>query len=280
VTEVEETKIFIRMIPMWMTFIMCGVVSSIGATYFQEQANKMNSKVGRLKVPLTILLIFYDIAKSLSATFYVKVAKKFRGKYAAPIGMIVAMLFSILCCITAAIVETRRLDVIKRHGLPDTEIPMTMFWLLPQYLLLGALDGFAGYLLGDRDEISGFGIACFFIGRIPASMSSCLLFFTRGVFGAGFVGSVLSVYVVGKVSERGGKPSWFQDTLNNSRLDNYYWTLAVLSSINLFLSIWVAIWYSYQHSSIDEIRTPGYQESVTPYNEDVHCCSFNFSLCC
>jgi peptide/histidine transporter 3/4 len=278
VTEVEETKIFIRMIPMWMTFIMCGVVSSIGATYFQEQANKMNRKVGRLKVPLTILLIFYDIAKSLSATFYVKVAKKFRGKYAAPIGLIVAMLFSILCCITAAIVETRRLDVIKRHrllGEPDKEIPMTMFWLLPQYLLLGALDGFAGYLLGDRDEISGFGIACFFIGQIPASMSSCLLFFTRGVFGAGFVGSVLSVYVVGKV-----KPSWFQDTLHKSRLDNYYWTLAVLSSINLFLSIWVAIWYSYQHSSIDEIRTPGYQESVTPYNEDEHCCSFNFSLCC
>ena len=57
------------------------------------------------------------------------------------------------------------------------------------------------------------------------------------------MGSVLSVYVVGKISESGGKPSWFQDTLNKSRLDNYYWTLTVLSSINLVLYILVALWY-------------------------------------
>ncbi|XP_059459989.1 protein NRT1/ PTR FAMILY 5.5-like isoform X1 [Corylus avellana] len=274
VTEVEETKIFIRMIPMWSTFIMCGVVSSIGATYFLEQANKMNRKVGRLIVPLPILLIFHDITKSMSAKFYVKMVKMLSGKYAALIGMIAAMLFSILCCITAAKVETRRIDIIKSHGIldPNEKIPMSMFWLVPQYLLLGVLDGISGYLLGDRDEISGYSIACFFIGKIPASMSSCLLFCTRGVFGAGLVGSVLSVYVVGKVSERGGKPSWFQDTLNKSRLDKYYWTLAVLSSVNLFLSILVAIWYNYQQSSIEEIRTPGYQESDMPPNDDVQCC--------
>ncbi|KAK9289700.1 hypothetical protein L1049_007859 [Liquidambar formosana] len=60
VTEVEETKITIRMIPMWMTFIMCGVVSSIGNTYSLEQANHMDRKVGHLKKsppPLLILLL-------------------------------------------------------------------------------------------------------------------------------------------------------------------------------------------------------------------------------
>ncbi|GLT70621.1 hypothetical protein SLA2020_426890 [Shorea laevis] len=67
--------------------------------------------------------------------------------------MIIAMLFSILCCITAAKVETKRLDVIKIYGLldkPDEEIPMSMFWLLPQFFLLGALDGISHNLLGDQ----------------------------------------------------------------------------------------------------------------------------------
>ena len=221
----------IRMIPMWMTFIMCGVVISIGNTYFLEQATDMNRKVGKLKVPLPILKFFYDLVKDHFKGLYVKVTEKVIPRK----GIIVAMLFSILCCITAAEVETRRLDVIRRHGLLDKpndskeKIPMSMFWLLPQFLLLGAVDG-----------MSNFSIDQFFTTQAPTSMSRYMKPFSHGVIGAGTVGSVLSVYVVGKVSERGGRPSWFQDTLNKSRLDNYYWTLTVLSSINLFLYILVA----------------------------------------
>ena len=61
--EEEDTKISIRMIPMWMTFITCGVVISIGNTYFLDQAKNMNHKVGKLKVPLPIFKIFYDLVK-------------------------------------------------------------------------------------------------------------------------------------------------------------------------------------------------------------------------
>ena len=230
----------IRMIPMWMTFIMCGVVISIGNTYFLEQATDMNRKVGKLKVPLPVLNFFYVLVKDYFKGLYVKVTKKvIPERYVPTFGMIVAMLFSILCCITAAEVETRRLDVIRRHGLLDKpndskeKIPMSMFWLLPQFLLLGAVDG-----------MSNFSIDQFFTTQAPTSMSRYMKLFSQGVIGAGTVGSVLSVYVVGKVSERGGRPNWFQDTLNKSRLDNYYWTLTVLSSINLILYVLVAWWYA------------------------------------
>ncbi|KAM7461230.1 hypothetical protein LguiA_029351 [Lonicera macranthoides] len=57
----------------------------------------------------------------------------------------------------------------------------------------------------------------------------------KGVMGLGAIGSVLSVYLVGKVSEMGGKPNWFQYTLNKSRLDHYYRTLAVLCVVNFSL---------------------------------------------
>ena len=211
---------------MWMTFIMCGVVISVGATFFLEQANNMNHKVGKLKVPLPIFKAFYDLVKDHLAK---KVIQK---KCVAPYGIIVAMLFSILCCIVAAGVEISRLDVIIKHGLldkPNEKIPMSMFVLLPQYLLLGALDG-----------ISNASIDQFFTNHAPESMRRYSKIFSHAVIGAGTVGSVLSVYVVSKVSERVEGKSWFQDTLNKSRLDNYYWTLTVLSSINLVLYILLA----------------------------------------
>ena len=248
------------MIPMWMTFIMCGVVISIGNTYFLEQATDMNRKVGKLKVPLPILKFFYDLVKDHFKGLYVKVTKKvIPGKYVPPYGIIVAMLFSILCCITAAEVETRRLDVIQRHGLLDKpndstkKIPMSMFWLLPQFLLLGAVDG-----------MSNFSIDQFFTNQAPASMSRYLKLFSHGVIGAGTVGSVLSVYVVGKVSERGGRPNWFQETLNKSRLDNYYWTLTVLSAINLILYVLVAWWYTCRDPSEDANKATKKEESTQP----------------
>ncbi|GMY25460.1 protein nrt1/ ptr family 5.5 [Fagus crenata] len=102
--------------------------------------------------------------------------------------------------------------------------------------------------------ISKYSIDYFFNAQVPESRKCYSKLFSYGVIGAGTLGSVLSVFVVGKVSESGGKPSWFRDTLNKSRLDNYYWTLTVLSSINLVLHIMVASCYPYQDPPIEEVN--------------------------
>lgn len=99
---------------------------------------------------------------------------------------------------------------------------MTMFWLLPQFILLGAFTG----------TFSNSAIF-FFIEQSPVSTRRYLPLFISAVAGVGIIGSVVSVYVVGKMSERGGKMNWFQHDLNGSRLDMYYWTLDCLMAINL-----------------------------------------------
>ncbi|XP_073156753.1 protein NRT1/ PTR FAMILY 5.5-like isoform X2 [Henckelia pumila] len=159
VTEVEETKVLIRMIPVWMTFIICGVVSAIGFTFFVEQLEHLNPKVGRLKVPIVVLLWFFEQAQKQLAKLYVKFAERMDqklglGKLAPLIGISISMIIAILCCVTAAKVEKRRLGVVQRHGLidkTDERIPMTMFWLLPQFVLLGLFTGIfhfsAGFLV-------------------------------------------------------------------------------------------------------------------------------------
>ncbi|XP_022841941.1 protein NRT1/ PTR FAMILY 5.5-like isoform X2 [Olea europaea var. sylvestris] len=240
VTEVEEAKIVVRMVPMWMTFIVCGVVSSIGNTYFLEQANHMDRKLGKWKIPLAMLLLLFNCAKSLFGKSYALLASCFGGckKYAPPVGIAVAMVFSVLCCITSAGIEIRRLKVIRRHDLldkPGDDIPMSIFWLLFQFFLLAGLDSFL--------EKSS---KAFFQDQAPGSMINYLQYSSSGVSGLGFMGSVLSVYVVGKISEKGGRQNWFQNTLNKSRLDRYYWVLAALSSVNLLVFILIACIYNYK----------------------------------
>lgn len=271
VTEVEETKTMIRMIPVWLTFILCGVVSAIGLTYFVEQLNQLNPKVGRLKVPIVVLLWFYLQAQNKFAEFYACYANCLGGfgsrKVAPLIGIATSMILAILCCITAAKVEDRRLSVVQKHGLvdkPDETVPMTMFWLLPQFLLLGAFDGTFRY-----------SAICFVVDQSPASTARYLPFFVSGIVGVGTIGSVLSIFVVGKVSERGGKMNWFQHDLNGSRLDKYYWTLAWLMAINLVFFVVVAMLYRYKESRLRDQEGEEFGEMEEPYdgsNQECCCC--------
>ncbi|KAI7996623.1 Protein NRT1/ PTR FAMILY 5.5 [Camellia lanceoleosa] len=196
-TEVEETKLTIRMIPLCITFIFCGVVSAIGNTYVIEQANHMNHKLGKLSIPIAILLWFYDQGKQQFAKLYYKLAVKLGGSgarhYAPLIGVVVSMVFAILCCIIAAKVETKRLNVARTHGLvdkPDERIPMSVFWLLPQFVLIGSLDG----ILENSVEAILF-------DQVGPSMRTYVVHFGVGVTGLGIMGSFLSVYVAGRESE-------------------------------------------------------------------------------
>ncbi|KAJ0640416.1 putative proton-dependent oligopeptide transporter family, MFS transporter superfamily [Helianthus annuus] len=239
VHEVEDTKIGIRMLPMWSTFIVVGIVLSIGNTYYLEQANHMDRKLGKIEVSIPIFLLFYKATSSISATSYSFLINCTK-KYAPPVGIATGMVLSVLCCITAAKVETRRLHRIRDHGLldkPEDQIPMSIFALLPQFMLLAAVDGIA------NNSIKGF-----FWNQTPESMRRYLTYFTNGVLGLGSMASVLSVYVVGKISEKNGKPNWFQYTLNKSRLDRYYWVLAALSAVNLIIYVIVAYFYEYKES--------------------------------
>ncbi|KAL3501684.1 hypothetical protein ACH5RR_036133 [Cinchona calisaya] len=241
VTEVEETKIIITMFPIWITFIILGVVTSIGSTYFVEQANHMNFKIGKLKLPNSIHLIMYETAKSQFSVMYWFIATYLgeagRKRYAPVVGIAIATLFSVLYCIVAASVETRRIHVIRHRGLlnkPDNAIPMSVFWLLPQYILLAGLDSFY--------ENS---VAPFLSDQSPPSMKKYLVYFNPGLSGLGIMGSVLSVFLVGRISQKRGTENWFQYTLNRSRLDYYYWALAVLSAANFFWFLAAALKYPY-----------------------------------
>ncbi|XP_021719889.1 protein NRT1/ PTR FAMILY 5.5-like [Chenopodium quinoa] len=176
-----------------------------------------------------------------------------RVRYVSPVGVAVSMVFSILCCIAAAKVEARRLEIVKSHGLiykPDERVPMIMFWLLPQFALLGALDG-----------IREWSVPNLVVGQAPRSMLGLFNFISLSIIGTGYIESAVSVYVVGRVSRKVSGINWFQSTLNKSRLDKYYWVLAALSAINLVIYILVVCFYRFKDLDVEALEEPEFEET-------------------
>ncbi|PSS09831.1 Protein NRT1/ PTR FAMILY 5.5 like [Actinidia chinensis var. chinensis] len=173
VTEVENTKLSLSLIPFCATLIFCGVVSSIGNTYFIEQVN------------------FHRASEPLEAQCRPLIDPHSDASlYAPTIGIGVWMTFAILCCVTASKMEIRRLNVVESHSLidqPDRRIPMSIFWLLPQFILLGAVDG-----------ILESSICALLTDQVRPSMVKYAIHFARGVIGLGNIGGVLSVHEVGR----------------------------------------------------------------------------------
>lgn len=171
VLEVEVTKLIISLLPMAMSFLSLGALSPLGFTYFVEQAKTMNHKVGSLTIPIMILLWFTVQAKHYFPILYFKVSSLLCGSISriSTTGIAVSMMLAVVCCFTAAKVESHRLDVVKSRGLIDKAdeiIPMSFFWLLPQFILPGAVDGMY--------ENS---IASFFSLYVTTTLSRYMLFF-------------------------------------------------------------------------------------------------------
>ncbi|RVX12964.1 Protein NRT1/ PTR family 5.6 [Vitis vinifera] len=121
-------------------------------------------------------------------------------------------------------VEVRRLKIVYKSDLvdkPKDTIPMSNLWLAPQFFLLGLMEGFA---------IDG--LVEFFSNHVSESMVGYGSAINDCVIGIGSFLNGLCVYTF-----RG----WFADTINHSRLDQYYRMLVVVAFINLCYYWWISI---------------------------------------
>lgn len=225
--EVEAAKFLVRAIPIGATFVICSIVSSVGNTFLVEQGSRMDRRIGKWKVPSQVLLALFFLGKKLLFDNLADRLVKKSRVYGPPRGIAVAMLLSILCCVSGALIEIERLKVVKHHGLlnkPEEAVPMVAYWLFFPFFLLAGLESFF------RKSV-----VAFYKRGSPVDMKRYCGHFADAVSGLGLMCSVLSVYIVGKMSEIGGREGWFHYSLNKSRLDRYYWVLGGLSALNLLI---------------------------------------------
>lgn len=198
----------------------------------------MKANLGAIhNLPLQVFVLMQSIASFLARKLYDKtlaiwIKKRKRSTDAAKIG--IGMCLTVLCCVTAMLVEKRRLRVIRANVSADP-IPMTVFWLTPQFVMFGAMDGLASE-----------GIEGFFSHKGPSSVKRYAAALAAFVTGTGIMLSVFVIWLIRVVTKDDKHPGWIADKIENCRLDRFYGYLSVVAAINFCIFIFVASWYSYK----------------------------------
>ncbi|KAJ3670346.1 hypothetical protein LUZ60_010670 [Juncus effusus] len=244
VTQVEELKILIRMIPILATVIINSVVSAQISTTFVEQGMVMEKTIGSFVIPSASLSSF-EVATVLVGIplydlFLIPIARKFTtsDRGISPLQRIsVGLFLSTLSMITAAIVESKRLEIARDYDLihQNVEVPMSIVWLLPQYFLFGTSEVF--WLVGQLE---------FFYEQAPDAMrSSCLSFWLVMASLGNYVTSFL-LTIIALVTTTEGCPGWIPSNLNEGHLDRFFWLLAGFSLSNLMFFVYRATRYKWK----------------------------------
>ncbi|CAA0831486.1 Protein NRT1/ PTR FAMILY 6.3 [Striga hermonthica] len=247
-TDVEEVKLVIRMLPTWATTIMFWTVYAQMTTFSVSQATTMDRQIGSsFKIPGASLTAFFVLAILLTVPVYDRlIFPVCRRLVNNPHGLTplqrigVGLVLSILAMAAAAITEVKRLRVARAHGLTRNSaatVPMTVFWLVPQFLLVGSGEAFT--YVGQLD---------FFLRECPRGMKTMSTGLFLSTLSLGFFLSSVLVTVVQKVTSR--EAPWLADNLNDGRLYDFYWLLMALSAFNLVVFVCCARRYVYKEKRL------------------------------
>ncbi|CAN6318191.1 unnamed protein product [Urochloa humidicola] len=252
-TEVEETKQMARLVPLLATmFVPCALMAQVG-TLFVRLGATLDCHVGRFHVPPASLGAFVTLTMLICVALYDRVLVPFlRRRTKNPRGITLlqrigaGLLLQVVTMAATAAVESQRLRFARRHvaTAPGEPLPLSIFVLLPQFVLMGASDAFL--VVGQIE---------FFYDQAPESMKSLGTAVSLAAYG---VGSMLSSAVLSLVErvtagKEGGRTPWVANDLNASRLDCYYAFLAALAAANLAAFVALSCRYSYRAESTEAI---------------------------
>ncbi|EOY03258.1 hypothetical protein QUC31_017794 [Theobroma cacao] len=229
----ENSKIILRLLPIWTMLLMFAVIFQQPATFFTKQGMTMERNIGRnFKIPPATLQSAITLSIILLMPLYDKVLIPItqivtcnRKGISVMQRMGVGMFLSIIAMIIAAVVEMKRLEISKNIGVLESEtVPLSIFWLLPQYVLLGISDIFT--VVGMQE---------FFYNEVPVRMRTMGFALYTSVFGVGSFLSALMISIIEAFTSSKGRQSWFSDDMREDGLDKYYWLLALASALSLLL---------------------------------------------
>ncbi|KAF7110429.1 hypothetical protein CFC21_110536 [Triticum aestivum] len=227
VTQVEELKILVRMLPLWATVVFFYAVSVQISSTFVEQGRAMNATVGSVHVPPASMSTFDILTIILLVPLYDRVfvpaARRLTGreKGISELQRIGAGLtMPVLAMAAAALLETVRLRAAKAAGLAPCST--SVLWQAPQYVLVGV-----------GEVLTTIGQLDFFYGQAPAAMKTvCTALALLAVAAGGYLSSVL-LTAVQWATTTGGAPGWIPDDLNEGHLDRFFWMMSGLGCLNL-----------------------------------------------
>ncbi|XP_062116428.1 protein NRT1/ PTR FAMILY 4.6-like [Humulus lupulus] len=250
IKQVEDVKIVIKILPIFMSTIMLNCCLAQLSTFSVQQAATMNTKLGSLKIPPASLPVFPVLFIMVLAPVYNHVVTPyFRKLTKSEMGIThlqrigTGLILSILAMAVAALVEIKRKNVATQTGLVDSihkPLPITFLWVALQYLFLGSADLFT--LAGMME---------FFFTEAPSGMRSLATALSWASLAMGYYLSSVLVSVVNGVTStyRHGSPWLSGANLNHYHLERFYWFLCILSALNFLHYLFWASRYKYRSTS-------------------------------
>ncbi|XP_022734269.1 protein NRT1/ PTR FAMILY 3.1-like [Durio zibethinus] len=242
VHRVEELKSVIRLLPIGAAGILFATADAQQNTFSIQQANTMDKHLGKgnFQIPSASMSIFATSSMLITIAFYdrllVPIARKFTGldrgiSYLHRMG--IGLFISILSTLVAGFIEVKRKDVASANGLIDTTksiIPISVFWLVPQYSLHGIAEAFKA--IGHLE---------FFYDQAPESMRSTATALYWTAVATGNYTSTLLVTLVHKYTH------WLPNkNLNKGKLQYFYWLITGLQVLNFIYYLVCAKFYNFK----------------------------------
>ncbi|CAM0945508.1 unnamed protein product [Alopecurus aequalis] len=249
VTEVEEVKMVVKLLPIWSTCILFWTVYSQMTTFSVEQATRMDRRLhagfvipaGSLSVFLFLsILLFTSLNERLLVPLASRLTRRPQGLTSLQrVGT--GLVFAIVAMVVSALVEKMRRDA--ANG--ESHVSISAFWLVPQFFLVGAGEAFA--YVGQLE---------FFIREAPERMKSMSTGLFLVTLSMGFFLSSFLVFLVDVVT----RGTWIQNNLDTGRLDLFYWMLAVLGVVNFAVFVVIARRHEYKPSTSAVVAPAGEED--------------------
>ncbi|WVZ98002.1 hypothetical protein U9M48_043495 [Paspalum notatum var. saurae] len=238
VQQVEDFKTVLRILPLWSASISLSIAIGVQINFTVLQALAMDRAVGHFTVPAGSMIVGSLMAVVVSLGLLDRVLlplwRRITGHDPTPLQRIGAgHAITIVSMVASAVIERRRLATVHAHGEegnPAWVSPLSAMWLLLPFALSGA-----GEALHFPGQVT------LYYQEFPPSLKNTATGMVAVIVALGFYLSTALIGIVRKTT------AWLPDNMNASRLENLYWLLAVLVSVNFGYYMLCAKLYKYQN---------------------------------
>ncbi|KAJ7562103.1 hypothetical protein O6H91_03G055400 [Diphasiastrum complanatum] len=251
VTQVEEVKCLLSVLPVWIAIVIYGAMFAQMNTFFVEQSALMNTQIGTFVVPSTYIFMFDTISVYIWTIIYENiiqpVASRRSGLSRGLTGLQrigIGLVFIMLAMAAAALVEKFRREFSMRSSMnleTDYRAQISVLWQIPQYALVGASEVFT--YMGQLE---------FFYDQAPDAFRGIGSAISLAAMAGGSYLSNTIIFITTKATSSQHSPGWLPRNLNEGKLDVYFWVLSFICLMNCIYFVICAQFYQYTNVDMGE----------------------------
>lgn len=240
VQQVEDLKSLIKMLPIWLSGLILSIPIAVQLSFIVIQGKTMDSHLkSHFNIPAATMQVFTLISTCITISLLDRLVfplwENLAPRPPTPLQRVgIGHVFTLLSMVVSAVVESKRLQVVKSHSLQDqmdAVAPISILWLAPQLAIVGVAEAF--HFAGQ---------VAFYYQEFPGSFKNTSTAVVAMSIGGAFYSSNLVIDLVRKAT------GWLPNNINQGRLDNVYWLCCIMGALNLVFYLVCASLYKYQKS--------------------------------